>query len=65
MLLSWEEVCAGASSGDLVETSASPVEETETGAPFAVLADLGGPFGGLRASGVKMPSLVSSNLIFP
>ncbi len=58
MLPFWDSVCAGVPSGDLVETGASPEEDTGTGALFAVVANLGGPFGGLRASGVKMTSLV-------
>ncbi len=41
-----------------METGASPEGDTGTGALFAVVANLGGPFGGLRASGVKMTSLV-------
>ncbi len=58
MLPFWDEVCAGVPSGDLVEIGASPGEETGTGDPFTVLVDLGGLFGGHRASGVKMTFLV-------
>ncbi len=47
-----------------METGASPGDETGTGAPYTGLVDLGGPFGGLRASGVKMTFLVGKRLIF-
>ncbi len=60
----------GAPSVELMGTGAIPgdagrhwcsflsLSEEGTGALFAVMANLGGPFGGLRASGVKMTSLV-------